>query len=142
MYSSWDCSVTACMNQYMNCLNKNFIWLTDASPAFAKELSGRFVTLLEGVPCTLELTLHHKHLHGSLMLDGEVFEIRGFCSSLLNAAYGVLLESASNTPVALLKITSEWWGVRLELDMPDFADFVTLYEPRAFSFQRTSTLLI
>ena len=126
----------------MEGLNKNFIWLTDAVPAFAKEFSGTFVTSLEGVPCALELTLHHKHLHGSLILDGEVFDIRGFCSSIVKAAYGVLLEPISNTPVALLKITPAWWGVRLELDMPDFDELVNLYEPRAFQFRRTSALLI
>ncbi len=126
----------------MDSLIKNFIWLEGAAPAFANELSGTFVTSLEGVPCTLELTLHHKHVRGTLSLDGSVFEIRGFCSSVIKAAYGVMLEPFSNTPVALLKITPKAWGVRLEMDMPDFDNFVTLYQPRAFQFRRTSTLLI
>ena len=139
MYSSWDCSVAACMNQCMNCLNKNFIWLTDASPAFAKEISGSFVTSLEGVPCTLELKVNYKSLQGSLTLDEHVFELRGVISSQMKAAYGVLLEPISNTPIALLKITPTWWGIIFELDMPDF-EVVTLYEPRTFQFQRASTI--
>jgi hypothetical protein len=117
--------------------NKNFIWLTGV-PAFAKELSGRFVTLLEGVPCTLELTLQHKQLRGSLTLDGEVFELRGFPSSIVKAAYGVLIEPVNHAPIALLKITPELWGLVLELDTPDFEDFVNLCQPSAFQFRRIS----
>lgn len=125
----------------MDSLNKNFIWPTDTS-AFAKEFSGTFVTSLEGVPCALELALVYKSLCGSLKLDGEVFDIRGVFSSQMKAAYGVLLEPISKTPIALLKITPKGWGVVLELDMPDFDDFVNLYEPRAFQFRRDSALLI
>lgn len=127
---------------FMDSLNKNFIWLIEVSPAFAKELSGTFVTLLDGARCDLELALVYKSLRGSLKLDGEVFEIRGVVSSVVKAAYGVLLEPVSNTPVALLRITPERGGVVLELDMPDFDDFVNLYEPRAFQFRRASALLI
>jgi hypothetical protein len=123
----------------MDSLNKNFSWFTDASPAFAKELSGTFVTSLEGVPCELELKVIYKSLQGSLKLDAQVFEIRGVVSSQMKTAYGVLLEPVSNTPIALLRITPKAWGVVLELDMPDF-DVVTLYEPRAFQFRRASTL--
>jgi hypothetical protein len=125
----------------MDSLNKNFIWLTEAGSDFAKGLSGSFTTWLEGVPCELELTLSHKSLRGSLALDGQVFEIRGGFSSQTKTAYGVLVEPVSGTPVALLRITPKGGGVLLELDMPDFADPVKLYEPRAFQFQRTSALL-
>jgi hypothetical protein len=34
-----------------------------------------------------------------------------------------------------------WWGVMLELDMPDFEDFVRLYQPQAFQFRRASALV-
>jgi hypothetical protein len=124
----------------MDRLNKNFIWLTDPSPAFAKELLGTFVTSLEGVPCELELNLSgYRSLHGSLTLDGETFEIRGAVSGHMKAAYGVLLEPISNTPIALLRMTPRGWGIVLELDMPDF-EVVNLYEPRAFQFRRASAL--
>jgi hypothetical protein len=126
----------------MDSPNKNFIWLTDASPAFAKELSGTFVTSLEGVPCTLELSFRgYRHLHGSLRLDGEILEISGVVSSQMKTAYGVLLEPISNTPIALLRITPKAWGVKLELDIPDFDELVNLYEPHAFMFRRASVLL-
>jgi hypothetical protein len=100
------------------------------------------MTSLEGVPCTLELEVSYKLLRGSLILDGEDFELRGFCSSQMKAAYGVLLESVSNSPVALLKITPNSSGLVLELDMPDFDDFITLYKPHAFDFRRISALLL
>jgi hypothetical protein len=125
----------------MDSLNKNFLWLRDDVPAFAKELSGTFVTTLEGVPCDLELKVSYKSLRGSLNLDDEVFEIRGVVSSQLKAAYGVLLEPITNTPVALLRITPKAWGIVLELDMPDFDELVNLYEPHAFMFRRASALL-
>jgi hypothetical protein len=130
------------MNQFMDSLNKNSIWLTEYVPAFAKELSGRFVTSLEGVPCTLELKVNHRVLYGFFTLDGEVFELRGCCSSFVEAAFGVLLEPISKTPVALLRLTPHHWGVVLEMDMPDFEDAMTLYEPHAFQFRRTSTLFV
>jgi hypothetical protein len=123
----------------MEGLNKNFSWLTDASPAFAKELSGTFVTSLEGVPCELELSFRgHRHLDGFLRLDGEILEISGVVSSQVKTAYGVLLEPVSNTPIALLRITPKAGGVVLELDMTDFDDFVNFYEPHVFQFRRTA----
>lgn len=119
----------------MDSLNTNFIWLTEAPPAFAKELSGSFMTLLEGVPCILELRVSYRSLRGSLMLDGVVFEIRGVVSSMMIAAYGVLFEPMSNAPVALLKFTPKKLGIILEMDIPDF-EVVTIYQPHTFQFRR------
>jgi hypothetical protein len=119
----------------MEGLNTNFIWLTDVSGKFAKAFSGTFVTLLDGASCKLELKVIHKSLRGSLFLDGEIFEIRGVLSKVLKAAYGVLLEPVSNTPVALLRLTPTNLGLVLELDMPDF-ELGNLYRPHAVKFRR------
>lgn len=101
--------------------------------AFAKELSGSFVALLEGVSCKLELKVSFTSLQGSLTLDEQDFQIRGVISNQMKAAYGVLLEPISNTPIALLKITPKVWGLVLELNMPDFEDSVNLCKPHVFS---------
>jgi hypothetical protein len=129
-------SLFALGENFVDSLNKNVLCLGGASPAFARELSGTFVTSLEGVPCILELTFHHHYLRGSFSLDGSVFEIRGFCSGHVKAAYGVLLEPISTLPIALLRITLERRVVVLELDTPDFDEPVILYQPRAFQFRR------
>lgn len=115
-------------------MDKYFIGLTESS-LFSGEFSGSFVTSFDGVLCTLELKVHYKSLRGCLILDGLNFEIRGFCSSVVKAAYGVLLEPLGNTPVALLKMTSLWCGIKLELDVPNF-EVKTLYQPHAFEFRR------
>jgi hypothetical protein len=119
----------------MENLNKNFIWLTD-SAELARAFSGKFVTLLEGVPCDLELRLNNRLLHGLLELDNSVFEIRAVCSGQTKTAYGFLLESFSHTPIALLRLTPKGEGLLLELDAPDFDEVVKLYEPRGVNFQR------
>lgn len=125
----------------MESLKQNFIWLTEDAPAFDKELSGTFMTSLEGVPCTLELKVNYKSLQGSLTLDEQIFQIRAVISNQIKAAYGVLIEPMSNTPVALLRITPERWGVKLELDMPDF-EVKILYQPHSFRLLRTASLLV